>query len=160
MTMVYKFKDTASMPNVDPQAAGERLEELRVHNNGLLTPRAIIEEARPESSPLHNAFEWDDTVAAQKHREWQARYLMGALVAIVPQTETDKPVRAFVNVHREKQQGYTSVAHAMSDAELRAQILAQAMREAIAWKERYREYEELAEIFAAIDRSEGIGSEK
>ena len=36
----------------------------------------MVDEARSESSPLHNVFEWDDSVASEKFRMIQARVLM------------------------------------------------------------------------------------
>lgn len=47
--------------------------KLAADNNGTLTPDLIVEDARNPSSPLHEEFEWDDTVAAHQHRLSQAR---------------------------------------------------------------------------------------
>jgi hypothetical protein len=50
---------------------------------GQLTPERIVEEARQPSSPLHSYFEWDDKIAAERHRLNQARILLRTIV-IVP----------------------------------------------------------------------------
>lgn len=153
--MIYQWKPKSSIP-IDPQAAGERLEALRVHNNGILTPRAVVDDARPEGAVLHDAFEWDDSVAAEKFREDQARYVLRSITVVmqVSEPEAPKPMRAFVSVTQEDQRSYTSVSVALSDADLRQQVLAQAMRDLLAWREKYKELEELSVIFAAIDAGE------
>jgi hypothetical protein len=45
-------------------------------DNGRLLPVDVVEAARPEDSPLHSRFEWDDTEAAVKYRLSQARALI------------------------------------------------------------------------------------
>lgn len=149
--MIYKWKPQAGI-QVDAQVAGERLEELRVRNNGQLTPRAVVDDARPEQAPLHPAFEWRDEVAAEKYREDQARYMLRQITVTLPEEDKERPpIRAFVNVRVEDSQSYTHVAHALSDAELRQQVLARAWRELQDWRQRYKELEELADVFSAID---------
>ena len=41
---------------VSAQIAGEELERIEARD-GEITPRAVVDEARPEDSKLHNAFE-------------------------------------------------------------------------------------------------------
>jgi len=154
MTMVYKWKSRASIP-VDPQVAGETLEGLRVRNNGQLTPRAVVDEASAEDSPLHPAFEWDDDAAAAAYREDQARYLLRSITVTVQDQEAfETPVRAFVTVRQDDSAAYTSIGHAMSDQELRQQVLQRAWQELEAFRQRYHDFEELALVVSAIDRVE------
>lgn len=156
MAMVYKWKDGARV-KIDPQVAGEELDRIRVHNNGRLDQDAIVEAARPRGSPLHNAFEWRDSVAAKQYRLQQAGYLIRSLEVVIdqPLTERPTPVRAFVNVTRDEDRSYTSTIHAMSDAALRAQVVSEALTELEAWRKRYAELTELAAIFASIDEARG-----
>lgn len=49
---------------------GPVLEELGVEGNA--TAAQVVEAARSTNSPLHDFFEWDDSVAALKYREHQA----------------------------------------------------------------------------------------
>lgn len=154
--MAYQFKEGFRFENVNPQKAGERIEKIRARTNGLLTPEHVVEDARSVRSPLHNAFEWNDTVAAEKYRLDQASYLIRAII-VVPQGETSDrpPLRAFVNVKKDEQRGYTSLDVAMSDSDLRAQVVQQAWSELLGWRERYREYQELAKVFSVIDTASG-----
>lgn len=58
---------------------------------------------------------------------------------------------AFVSIRREG--GYTSIQKAMSSKELRELLLAQALADAESWRRRYKHLEELAPIFAAIEKT-------
>jgi hypothetical protein len=52
------------------------LEEVRLSHDGKLRPPDVVNAARPEESPLHSHFEWDDSEAAEEYRLYQARYLI------------------------------------------------------------------------------------
>lgn len=109
--------------------------------------------ARDEASPLHPAFEWDDAKAAHAHRLEQASYLIRSVVIVSDEGKDAAPVRAFVNVQRDTDRSFTTVAHAMSDTELRAQVLAKALHELQSWRYRYEELVELAKLFAQVDKT-------
>lgn len=145
--MVYRFRNAGAFPGLDAQIAGERLEQIRTRANGILSPLGVLDDARDETSPLHAAFEWDDHAAAEKHRERQAEQLIEAIVV------TGEPERqatpAFVTVSEGPR--FTSVEEAKSDAQIREHVLAQAMRELVRLRTRYRQLEELSAIFALID---------
>ncbi len=148
--MIYEWKDAAHI-SVDAQIAGDFLDQLKVRHNGHLSPRAVVEAARDEASPIHAHFEWDDTVAAEHYRQQQAGYMLRCLVVRTPEVE-HKPVRAFVSVSLSDERSYVGTQEAMADPDMRGQVLAQALREMVSFRRRYRELEELAEIFTAIDR--------
>ena len=80
MPLVYRFKSGFRL-NGDPQVVGETLEALRVRNGGQLTPEDVVVEAAKRRSVLGQYFEWDDTEAAQQHRLFQAKCLVGSVVA-------------------------------------------------------------------------------
>jgi hypothetical protein len=63
---------------------------------GRLTAEQVVEEARPQSSPLHGCFEWDDSKAAESWRIEQARDLIKR-VKIVVEIE-DKKIRVVAYV--------------------------------------------------------------
>lgn len=153
--MVYKWREQAGI-KINAQVAGEYMEALRARRNGHLTPQAILEDAKSAKSPLHKAFEWRDSKAAYEHRLWQARHLMNSIVVTVKATKAPKQkaaaVRAFVNVRVEKKNSYVSRAHALSEADMRRQMLAAAMRELASWRNRHADLTELSPIFAIIDK--------
>lgn len=52
---VYGWK-SGSRIKVNAQQAGELFEQLET-----VTPETVLEAAKSEDSPIHSAFEWDDT---------------------------------------------------------------------------------------------------
>ena len=124
--MVYKWKDDAVGPTSKIKAndVGKILEKLdRTH--GRATPEAILKEAKPKNSPIHNWFEWDNTEAARKHREWQARSLVQQITIIYKNTGKTKPqtVRAFVSIVENNHRHYVSTARVLSNIDLRNQAI-------------------------------------
>jgi hypothetical protein len=80
------------------------LEELH-EEHGHVTPDMLVEVARPEDHPLHDQFEWNDTIAAEKYRREQARQMILAskFVCVLKQTRhrpprvvKSQPVRKFL----------------------------------------------------------------
>ena len=80
----------------------EALEQIRFENEGRLTPDDVVETAADRSHPLHDFFEWDDSIAGQQHRLWQARALIRSVKVII----AEKSVPAFVNVKVDSLQYY------------------------------------------------------
>jgi len=149
--MIYKWKFQPK-GNVSAQAAGDCIEQIAKKNRGAITAKAIVKEAKAKKSPLHNLFEWDDTVAAKNYREEQARQILVQLV-IIQKGKNNKDllkVRAFVSVEEERGIHYTPFERAMSKPHLREQLLLQAMGELQNWQQKYEDLKELSRIFAAI----------
>lgn len=157
--MDYGFRAGASGFGVRAQVAGERLEALRAAGGGVITPAAVVADARPEGSPLHPAFEWDDAAAAEAHRRNQARRLIRSVVEVVPPARMDDgpAVRqCYVSVGSPVRDGagYTTSATALGDVELRGRVLGDALRALAGWRQRYAHLEELAHVFAVVDEME------
>lgn len=151
MAMVYQWKP-GSHVKIDAQAAGEEMEAIRVRNNGRLDTGAVVEAAKDDASPLHDHFEWDDQLAAGAWRNEQAGHLIRCItVTLDKQNGESAPIRAFVSVKRDEDRSYTSVQHAMTDAELRAQVVQAAWAELQAWRQRHAELIEFSKVFAVIE---------
>lgn len=150
--MIYRWKEGARMA-ADAAKVGPELERIRIRHNGRLEPDWVVHEAKAEASPLHPLFEWNDTIAAQNYRVDQARGVIRSIEVVIEDRPEQKPVRAFVSVVRENDRTYTSVQDAMSDPKLREQVLRAALAELEAWRRRYAELVELANVFAAIDEA-------
>lgn len=142
-------KKAHAVIRIRAQVAGERLEQIRLTHGGKLTPELVVRDAKPKKSPLHKAFEWDDTKAAANYRIVQAGDLIRAIIVVTDEAPDATPVRAFVHVEDDERH-YTSVQHAMSDKELRAQVVNRALLELTQWEQRYKDLKELAEVFAVI----------
>lgn len=145
-----------SRVSIDAQKAGRELERIE-RKNGNVTPAAVVDAARPESNPLHDHFEWDDAVAAEAHREDQARRLISAITIDTSRSNLTpaEPRRLFINVVEQGEQHYVSLTRVMSDKELRAQVLERAKDDLRAWRKRYADLTEFAAVFAAIDAQDG-----
>lgn len=153
MRMVYQWGAGAHV-KTDAQIAGEEMERLRTRHNGRLESKMLVEASRPETAPLHGEFEWDDAQAAESYRQEQAKYLIRHIAVVIDKPNAEpSSVRAFVSVMRDDDRSYTSVGHALSDDELRPQVLRQAWAELEAWRKRYAELAELAKVFSLIDQA-------
>lgn len=152
----YEFKPAARIPKgVNAQACGERIESLRLKRGGHLEESVLVDDARDPKSPLHRVFEWDDTEAARQHRLEQARHLLRSITVIIV-TPEEKVVEAtaFVSTptpRNPNRSTYTSTEYALSQPDLRKELLKAALRDLIAVRRKYAELSELAKVFAAID---------
>lgn len=52
------------------------LDEISAKYSGKLTPEIVLKEAKPESSPLHDEFTWDNSRAGHLYRLEQAKQLI------------------------------------------------------------------------------------
>jgi hypothetical protein len=129
------------------------LQRLSSVNRGMLNPQAVVDAARDKTSPLHNQFTWDDTEAAEQYRLQQARRLIRVTVRFLEPSEPSTTTRVFVSLSTDRKagNGYRVLADVMSDAKLRAQLLADAHRDMLAFRRKYAALSELADVFAAMD---------
>ena len=112
----YVYKKTAFVRRgVKAQTAGEELERIS-KEHGEITPPLVVDEARPEESPIHEVFEWDDYVAAEHHREHQARQLIRSIEVVKPEGNTE-PV--FIHIHSE--QAYLPTKTVVNDVDFFAE---------------------------------------
>lgn len=128
----------------------EALEEIAKRHNGILRPVDVVNEARSEKHPLHNAFEWDDTVAAEAYRIEQAKELIRVQVVVIGNNPT--PVRAFINLrcHRGTDNGgYRVMANVLNDREMLEELKNDAAQELMAFEQKYSRIKELADVFSA-----------
>jgi hypothetical protein len=147
--MIYQWKADARY-SIGANIAAERLSKIRKQNGGI-TPRAVVDDAASPKSPLHPCFEWDDDKAADAHRLWQARKLIGSIVvAEVNDEPLGREVRAFIHVTVDSPR-YEPIEMAMRDENMRDEIIDRAWREIKIWQTRYAAYQEFAQLVDAID---------
>lgn len=155
--MVYEWTDgSRASSGIAAQAAGEILETISKANGGVIQPPDVVNAAKPKSSPIHNAFEWNDSIAAEQFRLQQARALINSISVVVKIGNADTvPTRAFVNMrHTEQGQGYVTIKDGLTKPEYRDQVLAEALTEIKSWQARYKQLSELSRIFEAIEEIE------
>lgn len=130
------------------------IEELRslVSRKGILKPEDVVEKARDPKSAMHDSFVWDDTRAAELYRIEQARGLLQITVEMLSEN-SDHPTRVFVSLSNDRTRGgYRSMVEVLSDKELRARLLRDALDEMQRFEQRYHDLKELAAVFAAVRR--------
>jgi hypothetical protein len=67
---------------VDANVVGHALEDIE-ETMGKVTPQALVKKAEAKTSPLHPLFEWDDTKAAARFRDHQARNVIRSVQVVV-----------------------------------------------------------------------------
>ena len=133
-------------------AIKEELEFIQEQNGGMLRAEDVVAFARDDKTALHNKFEWDNAKASEQYRLIQARNVIRVQVAMHP--ETLKTYRVHVSLLSDRQVkggGYRKTEDVMRQPDHRAALLMQAMKEAQAWRQRYQQLDELAQVFAALD---------
>lgn len=151
MKKIYSWKEHANIP-VKADVAARELEKIK-KRNGKITPSIVVESARSEKSPLHSCFEWDDSLAAEKYRIEQAKFMIRKIVVRIEKKDV-KPVRAYVSIQDNEQptkKHYDHVCRVLSVEETRAELLTRAWKELIEWKARYQHLSEFAQVIAIIE---------
>lgn len=153
MSVKYAWRP-GSRVSIDADKAGRELARIE-KSEGELTPTVVLDRARSANSSLHGHFEWDDSVAAEQHRLSQAGELIRSIVIDVTHSnvEPQKTTRAYVSVQRESGRSYVATQTAMSDIDLRRQVLERAWSELEMFRRKYGDMQELAKVFEAMDRS-------
>lgn len=143
----YAWK-TASYIKANADVAGKMCEELE--KDGGLTPERLLEANKEESAPLHNEFEWEDTIAAHKYRIEQARHIIQCLITIPEgQSEEAKPVRAFVVTGQIAK--YEHINAVLKNEDKYELMLEQALRELKSFQQKYSTLKELTPLFETIN---------
>ena len=150
MKRIYSATKGARFSKKKAQVYGKCLEAIEARR-GKIEPEIVVEEARSVSSPLHSYFDWDDTKAAEKYRTWEARSLINHLTVVV-NYETGAVQKAFFNVSEAVGAAtvYVNIERALTEPQLRKQVLENALRELLYWKGKYQEYSEFKGIVTAI----------
>lgn len=96
-----------------------RTELLALAQMGTLTPEEVVRLARSPDSVLHDAFEWDDSVAAHKYRLDQARDLISSFEISVTINRVSLNIQEFVRdpSKSDKEQGYRQISSIKSESE-------------------------------------------
>ena len=149
----------------------EELNLIREDNNGLISPRNVVEFARDPNTSLHNKFEWDNKKAGDNYRLWQARRIIRLELVVVSSCSDgkiiisdmsegeigagDNKIRAYVSLQNDRagddSGGYRSLTDVMSNEEYRDQLLEMAKKDMIIFKQKYGVLSKLSKVFMAMD---------
>ena len=136
----------------------EALKAIAERNGGLLRPQTVVDEARPEDSPLHNVFEWDDGVAAEKYRLDQAQRLIRSF-RITKQDSSGREIEVpvFVGVSIDRTNGkaenpYRLIESIQNCPDLMEVAVKDALDQLEGIRNRHSHLTELRDVWDAIDR--------
>lgn len=115
-----------------------------------LTPELVVDEAREETHPLHDRFEWDDAIAGEKYRRQQAHDLIVS-VRVTYADDGGKPreIRQFHAIRGPEGHVYEPVDRVVRDSMMSAILLADMERE---WRQLKNRYEQFDEFRAMVRR--------
>lgn len=153
--MVYKFRDNESF-GAPAQVVGEAVEEIRRKHHGKVPVREYVDMARPRDSPIHNTLTWVDSVAAEKWRLKEASEVISAIVVVVnEEAPTTSRAPLYIGVGTAGTGStYMRTIDAMSDQDIRRQVMARELGTLRGMQRRLASYQEFEPIWAAIEQVE------
>jgi hypothetical protein len=120
-------------------------------DHGVLTPEYVVEAARPDDSPLHSRFQWDDAVAGEAWRREQARQLIQSVRIVYRKAAEGEPagsIRAFHAVRGQDGCHFEAAEDVIADPFMRALVLEDMRREWQQMADRYKGFEEFWQMVA------------
>ena len=98
--LLVKYKGTGLIKTVEAEKYGPEIARIARDCGGVATPAAIVEEARAESSPLHEwVYRLSDAEAVHQHRLDQATYLVRHVVEIVVDVASGEEIQVRPFIH-------------------------------------------------------------
>ena len=159
--MKVKWKTGSRVSCCTATAAYRFFERVRKDSDGVVDIDKAIHWSKPKDAPLHNALTWNKDEALAKVQREEMRYAIRSIEVIRNNIAT--PTRAYESVQvevievsdtQEKpkvQHVFRTVEDQLSHPEYRAQLLGQAVRDALAFRKRYAALSELATLIEVID---------
>ena len=162
----YRFK-MSGLHKVSASVAGQICQQLSDSPEGL-TARRLVDVSRDKNAPLHNEFEWDDSIAGEKYREEQAQQLIHHLIIVKSDIETEREIklekaaekeseanqskdetpyvdRGFVSTG-ERNARYVPLATALNNEIWRANLLESAKKDSRVFIAKYNRLSELSDV--------------
>lgn len=130
--------------------AADIVAELNKINSETITPEQILDVARDENSLLHGFFEWDDTIAAEKYRKYQAQQML-LKITYVKDDEDKKPKRYYHNISYSTGE-YHTVDYIFKHEDAYELLKKRAVDYLRGAKNKFSEISELKEVWETIDR--------
>jgi hypothetical protein len=131
------------------------LQRVAAEHGGELKAADVVDAARPETSPLHDSFEWDDSEAAEQYRLWQARQLIRVTVQMLGAGEDAVLSRVFVSLTTDRTRaggGYRVMLDVLGDEGQRRQMLSDALEEMKRFRRKYGRLVELTKVFDEMEK--------
>ena len=136
----------------DPQKVYEEITSI---GNDVQAEQIVSFARENTGSDLHKCFTWDDTVAAEKYRLYEARQIVSALVVRYSKEETGRKepiqVRVLHRASTNRSAGYKPLEVIVKDKDLYKGLLEEAKAELRTFRNKYSTLSELKQIFELID---------
>ena len=124
------------------------VKEFCSRHNGIFNAETFVEEVRSEGPdhPAYNYFTWDDTAAAQKYRNWEARmFVQGLKLVFEVEHQTasgkitiqERDVPLLLSPSAKRQQGYGYYIFDPDNPDHLEELRRQSVVDLKAWLERY-----------------------
>ena len=154
--MDVRWRAGSRFSKVPAQDAYAELEDIKRNEGGDLTPAAVVERAADEGNVLHDAFEWDNQLAAALHRVGTARNMIRSIQVVPADQPETQAVPIYHNVvtageDDKPRHVYQSLEEIMADPVTRGDLLRSAINEAYSFRKKYHLLSEMAKVHAAID---------
>lgn len=120
-----QFKARTGSHFTDKQAniIGNRIDYLMHQNNNKIKPDTIVQDAKSVKSPIHNFFEWNNTIAAKKYRLEQAKNMIANIVIVEIIDNKQQEVRSYPNIIINNSKYYIPMEIAIKNKEYRKQLI-------------------------------------
>jgi hypothetical protein len=163
------FTPGSRLPDDQAEEVEAELDQI-ADQRGYLTPRMVVEAARPQTSRLHQYFEWDDQAAAEEYRLAQARHLVRSVtVRVVDRNNNERSLPKFHNVHVQRvdnplltERVYAPLSAVRRSEDLIAQVQRKVEEDLLSARRRWEAYRHITEfhqrfarIFTEVDALTG-----
>jgi len=125
---------------------------IATNHGGVLRPSDVIAFAKNKKTVLHDYFEWDDSLAANAFRLEQARCLIRKIqIEFIGKDAEPIRARAYFSLSSDRGvDSYRPTATILSNADMRKQLLLEALEELRGFERKYSQLTELKAIFQAM----------
>ena len=151
--MKYAYRDSNGYPGLDPDRLAAELDKIR-EKDGLLTPQAVIDEARSTESSLLRPYIFDKNIkeAAEEYYLDNARRMIRSIYVILEENP-DWKVPANINIRGdgESARGYYPAATVMGNMVMREEALRRVWENLSRLRRLYSHMEQFASVWKAID---------
>ena len=156
--MVYKWSLSESQYPVSADVVGKHFEKLK-EEHGAVTRENFLDSARDENSPVHDIFEWDDSVAGEKYRLHQASTCICSLRVEVEDVSGEPiTIRAYVNTDTHGDAKFVAIHEAMENEDTKAKVLEDAKKYLKWFVDKYENLVELSKIVETINEFLEVGA--
>lgn len=126
------------------------VEELNKISTETITPEQIIDVAKDENNLLHQFFEWNDTVAADKYRKIQAQQMLCKITYVVDDKD-ENPKRYYHNISYSTNE-YHPVQYIFQHEDSYEILKKRAIDYLKGAEKRFRDISEFQEVWDVIDK--------